>query len=62
MPTARPSLEEQLKKAHANPGSELEKLIKKNQDFTQLKDKDADDLIADLRQALDSLGGVHVKA
>jgi hypothetical protein len=40
-----PSLEEQLKKAHADPGSELEKLIKKNQDFTKLKDKDADDPI-----------------
>src|SRR5260221_10092332 len=40
-----PSLDEQLKKAHANPGSELEKLIKKNQDFTKLKDKDADDTI-----------------
>src|SRR3954453_12835880 len=40
-----PSLDEQLKKAHANPGSELEKLIKKNQDFTKLKDKDADDPI-----------------
>src|SRR3954469_6499336 len=40
-----PSLDEQLKKAHANPGSELEKLIKKNQDFTNLKDKDADDPI-----------------
>jgi hypothetical protein len=40
-----PSLEDQLKKAHANPGSELEKLIKKNQDFDKLKDKDADDPI-----------------
>src|SRR3954451_14454671 len=40
-----PSLDEQLKKAHANPGSELEKLIKKNQDFSKLKDKDADDPI-----------------
>src|SRR5438270_901408 len=40
-----PSLDEQLKKANANPGSELEKLIKKNQDFTKLKDKDADDPI-----------------
>jgi hypothetical protein len=40
-----PSLDEQLKKAHADPGSELEKLIKKNQDFTKLKDKDADDPI-----------------
>src|SRR4051794_7883989 len=40
-----PSLDEQLKKAHVVPGSELEKLIKKNQDFTKLKDKDADDPI-----------------
>ncbi len=40
-----PTLDEQLKKAHANPGSELDKLIKKNQDFTKLKDKDADDPI-----------------
>jgi pre-peptidase len=40
-----PTVDEQLKKAHANPGSELEKLIKKNQDFTKLKDKDADDPI-----------------
>src|SRR3954465_7295366 len=40
-----PSLDEQLKKAHANPGSKLEKLIKKNQDFSNLKDKDADDPI-----------------
>src|SRR4051812_38206471 len=40
-----PSLDEQLKKAHANPGSEFEKLIKKNQDFSKLKDKDADDPI-----------------
>jgi hypothetical protein len=40
-----PTLDEQLKKAHANPGSELDKLIKKNQDFDKLKDKDADDPI-----------------
>ncbi|MEA2236613.1 MAG: hypothetical protein QOC81_1337 [Thermoanaerobaculia bacterium] len=40
-----PSLEEQLKKAHVKEGSELEKLIKKNQDFDKLKDKDADDPI-----------------
>jgi hypothetical protein len=40
-----PSLDEQIKKVHANPGSELENLIKKNQDFTKLKDKDADDPI-----------------
>jgi hypothetical protein len=40
-----PSLDEQLKKAHANPGSELDKLIRKNQDFDKLKDKDADDPI-----------------
>jgi len=40
-----PSLDEQLKKAHAIPGSELDKLIRKNQDFDKLKDKDADDPI-----------------
>jgi hypothetical protein len=40
-----PSLDEQLKNAHVVPGSELEKLIKKNQDFSKLKDKDADDPI-----------------
>src|SRR3954452_12626607 len=40
-----PSLDEQLKKAHANPGSALEKLIKDNQDFSKLKDRDADDPI-----------------
>jgi hypothetical protein len=40
-----PSLDEQLKKAHANPGSELDKLIRQNQDFGKLKDKDADDPI-----------------
>jgi hypothetical protein len=40
-----PSLDEQVKKAHADPGSELDKLIRKNQDFTKLKDKDADDQI-----------------
>src|SRR5258706_14283343 len=40
-----PSLDEQLKKAHAVPGSELEKLIKQNQNFDKLKDKDADDPI-----------------
>jgi len=40
-----PSLDDQLKGAHAKKGSALEKLIKDNQDFTKLKDKDADDKI-----------------
>jgi hypothetical protein len=40
-----PTLDEQLKKAHARSGSALEKLIKDNQDFTKLKAKDADDQI-----------------
>jgi len=40
-----PTLDEQLKNAHATPGSELDKLIRKNQDFDKLKDKDADDPI-----------------
>ncbi|HVR40709.1 MAG TPA: hypothetical protein VMU84_16555, partial [Thermoanaerobaculia bacterium] len=40
-----PSLDDQLKKAHVKKGSALEKLIKDNQDFSKLKDKDADDTI-----------------
>jgi hypothetical protein len=40
-----PPLDEQLKKAHAKPGSALDKLIRENQDFTKLKKKDADDPI-----------------
>jgi hypothetical protein len=40
-----PSLDEQLKKAHAKPGSKLEKLIKDNQDFSKLKPRDTDDTI-----------------
>src|ERR1051325_9982704 len=40
-----PSLADQLKKAKAKPNSKLEKLIKDNQDFSKLKDKDADDPI-----------------
>src|SRR5215212_12064261 len=40
-----PTLDDQLKKAHAKKGSALEKLIRDNQDFTKLKDKDADDPI-----------------
>src|SRR6476620_2765790 len=40
-----PSLDEQLKNAHVIPGIDLEKLIKKNQDFINLKDRDADDPI-----------------
>ncbi|HUR82052.1 MAG TPA: pre-peptidase C-terminal domain-containing protein [Thermoanaerobaculia bacterium] len=38
-----PSLEEQLKKAHAKPGTELEKLIRGNQDFGRLHARDAAD-------------------
>jgi Bacterial pre-peptidase C-terminal domain len=44
-PPKFPSLDEQLKKAKAQPGSALEKLIKDNQDFSKLKEKDADDEI-----------------
>ena len=44
-PPKFPSLDEQLKKAKAKPGSALEKLIKDNQDFDKLKDKDAEDEI-----------------
>ncbi|HKR63497.1 MAG TPA: pre-peptidase C-terminal domain-containing protein [Thermoanaerobaculia bacterium] len=40
-----PSLADQLKKAHAIPGSALDKLIRANQDFSKLKDKDKDDPI-----------------
>src|ERR1051325_4855643 len=40
-----PSLADQLKKAKAKPNSKLAKLIKDNQDFSKLKDKDADDPI-----------------
>ena len=40
-----PSLADQLKKAHAKPGSALEKLIKDNQDFSKLKNRDAADTI-----------------
>lgn len=40
-----PTLEQQLKAAHAKKGSALEKLIKDNQDFTKLKAKDATDTI-----------------
>ena len=40
-----PTLDDQLKGAHAKKGSALEKLIRDNQDFTKLKDKDADDKI-----------------
>jgi pre-peptidase len=42
-PKKFPTLDEQLKKAHAKSGSALEKLIKDNQDFSKLKDRDADD-------------------
>ena len=40
-----PAVAEQLKAAHAKPGSALEKLIKDNQDFSKLKDKDANDKV-----------------
>ena len=40
-----PTLDEQLKKAHAKKGSKLEKLIKDNQDFSKLKDRDTEDEI-----------------
>jgi hypothetical protein len=40
---AFPGVDEQLKKAHVIPGSALEKLIRANQDFGKLKDKDAKD-------------------
>ena len=44
-PPKFPSLPDQLKAAHAKPGSTLEKLIKDNQDFTRLKPRDAADQI-----------------
>jgi hypothetical protein len=40
-----PSLDEQLKSAHAKPGSALDKLIRANQDFSRLKPRDAADWI-----------------
>src|SRR5436305_8712201 len=40
-----PTLDEQLKKAHVKNGSALEKLIRDNQDFSKLKNKDAADTI-----------------
>jgi hypothetical protein len=40
-----PALVDQLKAAHAKPGSALEKLIKDNQDFSHLKLRDASDQI-----------------
>lgn len=40
-----PPLEEQLKKAKAKPGSALDKLIRQNQDFSKLKDRDATDKV-----------------
>jgi hypothetical protein len=40
-----PPVEDQLKHAKAKSGSSLEKLIKQNQDFSKLKDRDADDQI-----------------
>jgi hypothetical protein len=38
-------VDEQVKKAGAKPGSALEKLIRANQDFSKLKDRDADDKV-----------------
>src|SRR3954467_11530114 len=40
-----PDLDEQLKNAHAKNGSALEKLIKANQDFSKLKERDKSDSI-----------------
>jgi len=40
-----PSLDEQLKKAKARPGSAFDKLIRAHQDFSKLKDRDADDKV-----------------
>ena len=40
-----PTVEEQLKKAKAKKGSKLEKLILDNQDFSKLKDRDAEDQV-----------------
>ncbi|MGN6185262.1 MAG: hypothetical protein ACTHQM_16615 [Thermoanaerobaculia bacterium] len=40
-----PTLDEQLKKAHVRQGSKLDKLIRDNQDFSKLKQRDADDTI-----------------
>ena len=37
-----PTLDAQLKQAHAKPGSALDKLIRANQNFGQLKKRDAD--------------------
>jgi len=44
-PKKFPPLDEQLKKAKAKPGSALDKLIRAHQDFSKLKDRDADDPI-----------------
>jgi hypothetical protein len=38
-----PSVDDQLKNAHARAGSALEKLIRGNQDFSRLQPRDADD-------------------
>ena len=38
-----PTLDEQLKKAHVRKGTALEKLIRDNQDFSNLKQRDASD-------------------
>src|SRR5436189_3107433 len=44
-PSRFPTVDEQLKSAHANKGSALEKLIHANQDFSKLKSRDMDDKI-----------------
>jgi hypothetical protein len=44
-PPKFPSLADQLKSAHAKPGSALEKLIRDNQDFSRLKARDAADTV-----------------
>jgi Bacterial pre-peptidase C-terminal domain len=40
-----PSLDDQLKKARARSGTAFDKLIRAHQDFSKLKDKDADDKV-----------------
>ncbi|HEV2721211.1 MAG TPA: pre-peptidase C-terminal domain-containing protein [Thermoanaerobaculia bacterium] len=44
-PPKFPSLDQQLKAAHAKPGSALDRLIRQNQDFGRLKARDAADQI-----------------
>jgi hypothetical protein len=40
-----PTLDEQLKGAHARSGTALDKLIRQNQDFSKLKERDANDKV-----------------